>query len=56
MSEADPFIDVPPIILGKRTQRYDSVQGNSGEEEGGDSKCFVIYNKDKVYPQYLITY
>ena len=50
-TEADPSMKQPPVIEGKKSQRYDSVQGSIG-----NSSCFVIFNEGRAYPQYLINY
>ena len=50
--EPNPALRHPPVIEGRKSQKYDSVLGNLG-----DSNCFVIYSNEKrAYPMYLITY
>ena len=45
-------LDKPPLKPSSSTQeRYDSVKGNSGSSE-----IFVVYDHDKSYPAYLVTY
>ena len=50
----DPRLRVPPIKEQKvsgEIVRYDSVQGLSGA-----SLIHIVYELDKAYPAYLITY
>ena len=50
-TQPDASMRMPHVIEGRKSQRYDSVQGNLG-----NSNCYVVYNEGRAYPQYLITY
>lgn len=47
----DRSLDKPPIKNSSTPERYDSVNG-----ETGSSKVYIVYDHDKSYPAYLITY
>ena len=48
---ADSSLVVPPCKEGRTDERYDSVNGDSGT-----SQIYVVYDHDKSYPAYLITF
>ena len=53
-SRSDPSLKKPPVKKNSETfvdESYDSVQGNT---KGSD--IFIIYDHEKAYPEYLITY
>lgn len=47
----DKTITMPSLLPGSKTERYDCVQGHTG-----NSDVFMIYANKKTYPEYLITY
>lgn len=47
----DNSLKMPPLIPGSTIERYDSVEGFTG-----NSTVFMIYANKKAYPEYLITY
>ena len=44
-------LDKPPLKPGSKEERYDSVNGAAGNTE-----IYIVYDHDKSYPAYLITY
>ena len=47
----NPNLTRPPPLLPHGTELYDTVNGMSG-----DSLVYVVYDHDRAYPAYLITY
>ena len=47
----DSNLDKPPLKPSSTQERYDSVKGNTGSSE-----IYVVYDHDKSYPAYLVTY
>ena len=47
----DSSLDKPPLKPGSSEDRYDSVNGLSGS-----TKIYIVYDHDKSYPAYLITF
>ena len=50
-TRADSSLVVPPYKEGFTDERYDSVNGDAGT-----SRIYVVYDHDKSYPAYLITF
>ena len=44
-------LKVPPLKPGGKVERYDTVRANTG-----GSEIYVVYDHEKAYPAYLITY
>ena len=44
-------MNVPPLKPGSKNERYDTVQANTG-----GSEIYVVYDHEKAYPSYLISY
>ena len=44
-------MNVPPLKPGKKDERYDTVQATTRR-----SDIYVVYDHEKAYPAYLITY
>ena len=44
-------LNLPPLKQGKKNERYDTVQATTG-----GSEIYVVYDHEKAYPAYLITY
>ena len=44
-------LSVPPLKPGSTKERYDTIRANTG-----GSEIYVVYDHEKAYPAYLITY
>ena len=47
----NPSLKMPPMIEGKSSEYYDSVNGTTG-----GSNVYMIYTNKKAYPEYLRSY
>ncbi len=48
---SDSSLDKPPLKPSSTRERYDSVKGNTGS-----SDIYIVYDHDKSYPAYIVTY
>ena len=49
--QSNPTLDKPPLKPGHEVERYDSVNGTAGS-----TRIYIVYDHEKSYPAYLITY
>ena len=49
--ESNPALDKPPLKPDNEVERYDSVNGTQGS-----THIYIVYDHEKSYPAYLITF